>query len=106
MSEHGCDQFGIGTEEFNDLSVRGGLRAYPDGDDYVINGKKSSWVSNAAIASHMVASLTLISDRSVAGQAIAFIPLDLAGCFERLNAARAILELQSVTGCTLGANRV
>ncbi|HSF47581.1 MAG TPA: acyl-CoA dehydrogenase [Burkholderiales bacterium] len=56
-----------------------GFAPIPDGDEYVIDGKESSWVSNAAIASHMVASLTLISDRNVAGPAIAFIPLDLPG---------------------------
>ncbi|HSF47381.1 MAG TPA: acyl-CoA dehydrogenase [Burkholderiales bacterium] len=77
--EHGSDQFGIGTEEFSDLSMFAGLRSYPDGDEYVINGEKSAWVSNAAIASHMLASLMLISDRSVAGNAIVLIPLDLPG---------------------------
>jgi alkylation response protein AidB-like acyl-CoA dehydrogenase len=77
--EHGSDQFLLGTEEFSDLSLSGQLRAYPDGEEYVTNGAKSAWVANAAIATHMVASLTLFSERNVAGKAIAFIPLDLPG---------------------------
>jgi alkylation response protein AidB-like acyl-CoA dehydrogenase len=77
--EHGSDQFLLGTEGFSDLYPAGQLRADPQGADYVINGEKSSWVGNAAIATHMVASLTLVSDSGVAGRAVAFIPLDLPG---------------------------
>ena len=77
--EHGSDQFLLGTEAFGDLDLSGQLRAVPQGADYVINGEKSAWVANAAIATHMVASLTLVSEGEVPGRAVAFIPLDLPG---------------------------
>ncbi len=75
--EHGSDQFLPGTEAFGVPS--GQLRAEPQGADYVLNGEKSAWVANAAIATHMVASLTLVSPSASARRAVAFIPLDLPG---------------------------
>ena len=77
--EHGSDQFLLSTEVFTDLDFSGQLRTDPQGGDYVINGEKSAWVGNAAIATHMVASLTLMSESNAAGRAVVFIPLDLPG---------------------------
>lgn len=76
-SAHGSDQFLIGADEH--LALTAELRGYLYGDEIVINGAKSPWIVNAAIATHLVTSLILISERNVAEHAIAFIPLDLPG---------------------------
>ena len=56
---HGSDQFLLGTKASDDLYFAGQLHARLDGEHYVIDGAKSAWVANAAIATHMVAWLTL-----------------------------------------------
>jgi len=76
---HGSDQFLLGTKASDDLYFAGQLHARLDGEHYVIDGAKSAWVANAAIGTHMVASLTLLSDKRGEDRALAFIPLDLPG---------------------------
>jgi alkylation response protein AidB-like acyl-CoA dehydrogenase len=78
-AEHGSDQFLLASKAINDLHFAGQLHARLDGEHYVIDGAKSAWVANAAIATHMVASLTLLSGKSGEDRALAFIPLDLPG---------------------------
>lgn len=77
--EHGSDQFMLGTAEFSDPRIRGEVVARRDGDDYIIDGSKSAWVSNGTIATHTVAYLTLEPNKGIAGGGVAFIPLDLPG---------------------------
>ena len=48
--EHGSDYLGAHTSE---LTVTGGaVRAQLEGDEWVINGRKSMWVSSAMTATH------------------------------------------------------
>ncbi|HEY5639829.1 MAG TPA: acyl-CoA dehydrogenase family protein [Dehalococcoidia bacterium] len=49
------------------------------GDEWVIRGQKSSWVSNGTIASHAMVHMGVDRSKGMAGSAIAFVPLDLPG---------------------------
>ncbi len=53
--------------------------ARKDGDEWVINGQKSSWVSNGTIATHCLAFLSVRPDLGMTGTGIAIIPLNLPG---------------------------
>jgi alkylation response protein AidB-like acyl-CoA dehydrogenase len=55
------------------------VRARLDGDEYVISGQKSSWVSNGTIASHSVLFVNLEPSMGMAGSGIAIVPLNLPG---------------------------
>ncbi len=77
--EHGSDTLMIGTEEFADADIMCQTTAKLDGDEWVINGAKSSWVSNGIIASHALTYLTIDPTRGMNGGGVAVIPLDLSG---------------------------
>jgi len=76
---HGSDRFQVGTPEFYDARITGQVMARRDGDTYVINGQKASWISNGTIATHAVTYLTVEPGKGLAGGGVAFIPLDLPG---------------------------
>ncbi len=50
-----------------------------DGDDWVINGQKSAWVSNGTIATHTLAFLCVDPSQGMNGTGVAVVPLDLPG---------------------------
>ena len=76
---HGTDQLCPGTDAFRDSRIKGQLRASLDGDEWVINGQKSAWVSNGPIATHALAYLNLDSAMGLAGGGICIIPLSSPG---------------------------
>ncbi len=78
---HGSDTLAVGTQAFRDPNVFYGLTARADGDEWVITGQKSAWVSNGTIATHALAFLGIEEQRGrgMAGGGAALIPLDLAG---------------------------
>lgn len=53
--------------------------AEKQGDEWVIRGQKSSWVSNGTIATHAMVHMGVDRSKGMAGSAIAFVPLDLPG---------------------------
>lgn len=53
--------------------------AYRDGDEWVIQGQKSAWVSNGTIATHCLAILNMRSDMGMRGVGTAIVPLNLPG---------------------------
>ena len=55
------------------------LRGVMKGDEYIINGQKSAWVSNGTIATHSLLHVGLDPSRGMQGQGIAICPLDLPG---------------------------
>jgi alkylation response protein AidB-like acyl-CoA dehydrogenase len=77
--DHGSDQFMAGTPQFSDPKIAGQTVARADGDSYVISGQKSAWVSNGTIATHAVTFLAIDPSRGMAGNGVAFIPLNLPG---------------------------
>ncbi len=73
--DHGAD-WGLGGDKPEcGPSLRGVLK----GDEYIINGQKSAWVSNGTIATHSVLHVGLDPSRGMQGQGIAICPLDLPG---------------------------
>ncbi|MHB8203356.1 MAG: acyl-CoA dehydrogenase family protein [Desulfomonilaceae bacterium] len=77
--DHGTDQLCPGTDVFRKAEIKGQLRASPDGDEWVINGQKSAWVSNGPVATHALAYLNLDSSMGLAGGGICIIPLSSPG---------------------------
>jgi alkylation response protein AidB-like acyl-CoA dehydrogenase len=79
--DHGSDTLAAGTEYFRDPNVFYSMTARADGDEWVINGQKSAWVSNGTIATHALAFLGIEEQRGkgMAGGGAALIPLDLPG---------------------------
>jgi len=49
------------------------------GDEWVINGQKSAWVSNGTIATHTLAFLNVDPSKGMSGMGVAVIPLDVPG---------------------------
>ena len=77
--DHGSD-WGLGRDNPRcGPSVRGVLK----GDEYIINGQKSAWVSNGTIATHAVLHVGLDPSKGMHGQGIAICPLDLPRDFTR-----------------------
>ena len=73
--EHGTD-WSIGG---NNPKCGPAVKAVLKGDEYVINGEKSAWVSNGTIATHALLHVGLDPLRGMQGQGLAIIPLDLPG---------------------------
>jgi alkylation response protein AidB-like acyl-CoA dehydrogenase len=73
--DHGSDYTLGGDEPRCGPSVRGVLK----GDEYIVNGQKSAWVSNGTIATHAVFHVGLDPSKGMRGQGLALIPLDLPG---------------------------
>jgi alkylation response protein AidB-like acyl-CoA dehydrogenase len=76
---HGSDTLVVGTEFYRDPKIWWGVTATQDGDEWVISGQKSAWVSNGTIATHALAFLGVEPARGMGGGGVALIPLDLAG---------------------------
>ncbi len=79
--DHGSDQLAVGTEHFHKPDVFHGVVARADGDEWVIRGQKSAWVSNGTIATHALMFLGIEDERErgMSGGGIALVPLDLPG---------------------------
>ena len=56
-----------------------GVRATLDGDNYVLTGQKSAWVSNGTIATHASLHVSLDASQGMHGTGICILPLDLPG---------------------------
>jgi alkylation response protein AidB-like acyl-CoA dehydrogenase len=77
--DHGSDSLLFGTEQFADPNICFQVQARPDGDEWVISGQKSAWVSNGTIATHACTFLTIDQSKGMNGGGVAVIPLDLPG---------------------------
>jgi alkylation response protein AidB-like acyl-CoA dehydrogenase len=77
--QHGSDTLMPGTSMWQKPEIHYDLTATLDGDDYVLNGQKSAWVSNGTIATHALAFLGVDRKRGMAGGGVALVPLNLPG---------------------------
>jgi alkylation response protein AidB-like acyl-CoA dehydrogenase len=77
--QHGSDGLLVGGPKFSQPETAFDLYAREDGDEWVINGQKSAWVSNGTIATHALTFLGVDRSRGSSGSAVAIIPLDRPG---------------------------
>lgn len=77
--DHGSDTLALNQPHFDDPSIKAGCIAHRDGDEYVIRGQKSSWVSNGPIATGAALFCTIDGDKGFEGGGVAVVPLDLPG---------------------------
>jgi|SRR5271157_2382056 len=77
--DHGSDTLIPGYPSFSDPAIRANCRVTLDGDEWVINGQKSSWVSGATIATHCALYCQVDASMGHAGGGIFIVPLDLPG---------------------------
>lgn len=76
--DHGSDTLGVMQPELV-VKARGQLIAHKDGDDYILNGQKSAWVSNGPIATHAMLNVHLDPYNKMDQGGICLLPLDLPG---------------------------
>jgi alkylation response protein AidB-like acyl-CoA dehydrogenase len=77
--DHGSDMLMTQHPIFHDPTIKAQCRATLEGDAWVINGQKASWVSCGTIATHCSLFCTIDPSMGLAGGGIAIVPLDLPG---------------------------
>ncbi|MFP4477007.1 MAG: acyl-CoA dehydrogenase family protein [Desulfatibacillaceae bacterium] len=77
--DHGSDQLSVGTPWFHDPNVTGQCSARKEGNEWVISGQKSAWVSNGTVATHCMGYVNIDPSMGLAGGGICIIPLDGPG---------------------------
>ena len=77
--DHGSDWILAHLEENRGAPITPQVRAVLKGDEYLINGQKSAWVSNGTIATHASLHVSLDPARGLEGTGIAVVRLDLPG---------------------------
>jgi len=76
---HGSDwMFAVDDENANP-EMGADLKAKLHGDEYILSGQKSSWVSNGALATHATLHVGLDDSKGMQGTGLAIVPLDLPG---------------------------
>ncbi|MFP3981042.1 MAG: acyl-CoA dehydrogenase family protein [Desulfobacterales bacterium] len=77
--DHGSDTLVPFYPCFSDESIPSQCVATPDGDDYIISGQKSAWVSCGTISTHCALFCQIDPSMGHAGGGIFCMPLDLPG---------------------------
>ncbi len=75
---HGSDTLGVMQPEMV-VETKGQLIARKDGDEYILNGQKSAWVSNGPIATHAMLNVHLDPGSKLDHGGICLMPLSLPG---------------------------
>jgi len=76
--DHGSDALAVMRPELR-VKARGQLVAQAKGDDWVLNGQKSAWVSNAPIATHAMLNVHLEPTAGLERGGVCLVALDLPG---------------------------
>lgn len=76
--DHGSDTLGVMQPEMV-VTARAQLIARRDGDDWILNGQKSAWVSNGPIATHAMLNVQLNPDGGLDQGGVCLLPLNLKG---------------------------
>ena len=77
--DHGSDTVGFTFDSFRDPAIKANCVARRDGDDYVISGQKSGWVSLGSIADVIALFCTVDQGRGHSGGGVFAVPSDLPG---------------------------
>ncbi|MBW2322543.1 MAG: acyl-CoA/acyl-ACP dehydrogenase [Deltaproteobacteria bacterium] len=76
--DHGTDWL-LRSEATNCSECVPNVRAELKGDEYILNGQKSAWVSNGTMATHANLHVSLDPSKGMAGTGLAVVRLDLPG---------------------------
>ena len=76
--DHGSDTLGVMRPELT-VKATGQVVARRDGDDWILRGQKSAWVSNGPVATHAMLNVHLDPNGSFAQGGVCLLPLDLPG---------------------------
>jgi len=77
--DHGSDTLNPAGDFWTDPKIKMQISAKPDGDEWVLNGQKSAWVSCGPTASHALVNVHLDTTKGMAGGGVCVLPLDLPG---------------------------
>jgi len=77
--DHGSDWILAADPAMENPKTAPSCRAVLKGDEYIITGQKSAWVSNGTIATHATLHVALDPSKGMHGTGIAVVPLDLPG---------------------------
>jgi alkylation response protein AidB-like acyl-CoA dehydrogenase len=77
--DHGSDWILASDPTFTDPRTAPSLKAVLKGDEYILTGQKSAWVSDGTIATHATVHVNLEPSRGMHGTGICVVPLDLPG---------------------------
>jgi len=76
--DHGSDMLSVVCPEMR-VPASGQLSARRDGDDWILYGQKSAWVSNGPIASHAMLNVQIEPEGVLHRGGVCLLPLDLPG---------------------------
>jgi alkylation response protein AidB-like acyl-CoA dehydrogenase len=77
--DHGSDSLTVTEPHFGDPKLKPNCVALRRGDEYVVSGQKSAWVSNGTIATVATLFCTIDPSQGFKGGGICLVPLDLPG---------------------------
>jgi len=77
--DHGSDTLVTGYPEFRDPSIGSQCRATLDGEEWVISGQKSSWISGGTIAKTILLMCQIDASKGHAGSGMFLFDLDRPG---------------------------
>jgi len=77
--DHGSDWILASDPNFTDPRTAPSLKAVLKGDEYILTGQKSAWVSDGTIATHATVHVNLEPSKGMHGTGICVVPLDLPG---------------------------
>lgn len=77
--DHGSDWILSPRRDYSDPATGPSLTAVLEGDEYVLRGQKSAWVSNGTIATHASLHVALDPSQGMHGVGVCILPLDLPG---------------------------
>jgi len=77
--DHGSDSLAFSEPGFSDRKIHANCIARRSGDEYVVRGQKSAWVSNGTIADVVTLFCTVEPEQGFRGGGVALVPLDRAG---------------------------
>ena len=77
--DHGSDVLAFTERHFHDPELKANCVARRVGDETILNGQKSAWVSNGTIATAAALFCTLEEGQGLAGGCVVLVPLDRPG---------------------------
>lgn len=76
---HGSDCISVGEKFYSSKEMVADLQARLEGDQWILNGQKSAWVSGGTIATHALLHCQIDPSKGFEGNGICLVPLHLEG---------------------------